>query len=285
MAWVRGWPRKDRSRLNGRVVAACAWRTCEGGQAGASTWATTRRPLTRRPSPLSGAQGPGPSTGDRQEVRDLFGFSASDPAHLVRQSGPKPAVGKGNDRGVYTPHGQAEQIHGPLGPGSQGWGCQRQQDGRRSGQAGGREAFPGFFRGPRSGQVAGWPLPSPPKDYRAAPQGDCPVDCLPCATRVKAPSPGSSGLRRKALRKVRKPLAGRCYQLLLGHGAIGYFLHERLAGPPRLESSECRWCGNGKRESSHHLFTECQAWAPQIRRLWKRVYSGPTADPGHPRMA
>ena len=38
-----------------------------------------------------------------------------------------------------------------------------------------------------------------------------------------------------------------------------------------MESSECRWCGSGKRESRHHLFTECQALIPQIRRLWKRV--------------
>ena len=26
-----------------------------------------------------------------------------------------------------------------------------------------------------------------------------------------------------------------------------------------------------KRQSRHHLFTECRAWAPQIRELWKRI--------------
>ena len=38
-----------------------------------------------------------------------------------------------------------------------------------------------------------------------------------------------------------------------------------------MESSECRWCGSGMRESCHHLFTERQALIPQICRLWKRV--------------
>ena len=74
-----------------------------------------------------------------------------------------------------------------------------------------------------------------------------------------------------ALRRVRKPLAGRYYQLLPGHAAIGSFLHERMTGPLRLESGECRWYGSGKRESHHYIFTECQAWTVKIRRLWKRV--------------
>ena len=65
--------------------------------------------------------------------------------------------------------------------------------------------------------------------------------------------------RRRALRMVRKSLAGRYYQLLSGYAAIGSFLHERIAGPLRLESSDCRWCDSGKREPRHNLFTECQA--------------------------
>ena len=28
---------------------------------------------------------------------------------------------------------------------------------------------------------------------------------------------------------------------------------------------------SGRRQSRRHLFTECRAWAPQIRRLWRRV--------------
>ena len=40
-------------------------------------------------------------------------------------------------------------------------------------------------------------------------------------------------------------LVGRYYQLLSGHAAIGSFLHERITGTQRLESSECwlRNCG------------------------------------------
>ena len=69
---------------------------------------------------------------------------------------------------------------------------------------------------------------------------------------------------------MRKSLASR-YQLLSGHAAIGSFLHERMTGPLRRESSDFKWCGSGKRESRHHLFIECRAWAPQIQRLWKQV--------------
>ena len=43
--------------------------------------------------------------------------------------------------------------------------------------------------------------------------------------------PGGPGLLRKALRKVRKSIAGRYYQPLSGHAAIGSSLHERMAGP------------------------------------------------------
>ena len=42
--------------------------------------------------------------------------------------------------------------------------------------------------------------------------------------------PSGPGLRRKPLRRARKALANRYYQLLLGHAAIGSFLHERMAG-------------------------------------------------------
>ena len=73
------------------------------------------------------------------------------------------------------------------------------------------------------------------------------------------------------MRKVRKSVASRYYQLQSGHAAIGSFLHERMTGPLRREPSDCRWCGSGKRESYHHLFVECKARAPQIRRLWQRI--------------
>ena len=86
--------------------------------------------------------------------------------------------------------------------------------------------------------------------------------------------PVGSGLRRQALRRVRKSLASRYYELLSDHAAIGSFLHERLTGPLRRESSECQWCDSGRRESRHHLFVECKAWTPQIHKLWKWVGKG-----------
>ena len=55
------------------------------------------------------------------------------------------------------------------------------------------------------------------------------------------------------------------------HSNIGSFLHDRMTGPQRLDTDKCWWCSCGKRQTRHHLFTECWAWAPQIRRLWKRI--------------
>ena len=85
------------------------------------------------------------------------------------------------------------------------------------------------------------------------------------------PPPGGSDLRCRQLCRSRKSLASGYYQLFSGHAAIGSFLHERMTGPQRLESSECWWCNYGKRQSCYHIFTECRAWAPQIRKLWRRI--------------
>ena len=69
------------------------------------------------------------------------------------------------------------------------------------------------------------------------------------------------GLRRKLLRRMRKFLTGHYYQLLSGHATIGTYLHDRIQ---RTDTSECWWCSSGELQS-RHLFTRCQAWAPQIR--------------------
>ena len=61
------------------------------------------------------------------------------------------------------------------------------------------------------------------------------------------------------------------------------FLHERMTGPLHLETSECRWCDTGERELRHHLFTECEAWRPQIRRLWRRIGKDPDYRRKRPR--
>ena len=83
--------------------------------------------------------------------------------------------------------------------------------------------------------------------------------------------PGGPGFRKRAMRRVRKSVAQRYHQLLPGHAAIGSFLHDQMTGPQRLETDECWWCNCGKRQSRHHLFTECRGWAPQIRELWQSV--------------
>ena len=89
-----------------------------------------------------------------------------------------------------------------------------------------------------------------------------------CAQSEGTAPPGGTGLHRRALRRVWEPLAGRYYQLLSGHAAIGSFLHDRMTGSQRLESDECWWYNCGKRQTRHRLFTERRAWAPRIRRLF-----------------
>ena len=69
------------------------------------------------------------------------------------------------------------------------------------------------------------------------------------------------------MRRVKKTLAGRYYQLLSGHAETG--AHRRRFG--RTDTAECWWCASGAPQSRHHLFTRCPAWRPQTRRLWKDV--------------
>ena len=80
------------------------------------------------------------------------------------------------------------------------------------------------------------------------------------------PPPGK-GVRRTQLRRVRKTLAGRYYQLLSGHAETG--THRHRFG--RTDTPECWWCASGEPQSRHHLFTRCPAWRPQTRRLWKDI--------------
>ena len=70
------------------------------------------------------------------------------------------------------------------------------------------------------------------------------------------------------LRGVPKPIANRYYQLLSGHAAIGPYLKDKIH---KAVDDKCWWCGGGKQQTCHHLFTECRAWLPQIRKLWKDI--------------
>ena len=134
-----------------------------------------------------------------------------------------------------------QNSHCPVG--SSPWGRGRKWGSGRPCQAGGRGTFPRFLRGSRSGQVAGQPLPSPQKDHRATLQRYGPVVCGSYEPRGTLPPSRGSGHHRRALRRVRKTLASRYYQLL---SAIGSFLHERMTGPQRLESSVCWWRNWGR---------------------------------------
>ena len=68
--------------------------------------------------------------------------------------------------------------------------------------------------------------------------------------------PPRRGARRPQLRRARKTLAGRYYQLLSGHAETG--THRFRFG--RADTPECWWCASGEPQSRHHLFTRCPAW-------------------------
>ena len=81
------------------------------------------------------------------------------------------------------------------------------------------------------------------------------------------PPPGR-GLRRQHLRRERKELAGRYYQFLSGHAAIGAYLRDKLH---KIDSDKCWWCDTGQRQSRFHLVARCPAWAGQARVIWRRI--------------
>ena len=70
-----------------------------------------------------------------------------------------------------------------------------------------------------------------------------------------------------ALRRARKGLASRFFQLASGHAMIAPFLKEKFGW---VESDQCWWCSCG-RQSREHLFKECRTWKDEIRELWRRV--------------
>ena len=66
---------------------------------------------------------------------------------------------------------------------------------------------------------------------------------------------------------MRKELAGRFYQLLSGHTAIGP--HLKRSG--QATDDGCWWGGSGESQTRHHLFIKCWRWMSEIRQLWQKM--------------
>ena len=81
------------------------------------------------------------------------------------------------------------------------------------------------------------------------------------------PDQGARPGIRPALRRARKGVAARSFQLLSGHAMIAPFLKDRWGW---TETDTCWWCEEG-RQSREHLFKECRAWEKEIRELWRAV--------------
>ena len=73
-------------------------------------------------------------------------------------------------------------------------------------------------------------------------------------------------------------MSGRYYQLLSGHAAIGPNLKGKIG---KMTDDKCWWFGGGKQQTRHHLFAECRAWLPRVRKLWKDI--GKAHGREHPR--
>ena len=67
--------------------------------------------------------------------------------------------------------------------------------------------------------------------------------------RKYRPPPGRV-VMRKLLRRTPKYIAGRYYQLLSGHAAIGPYLKDKIH---KVDDERCLWCGERKRQIHHHL--------------------------------
>ena len=133
-------------------------------------------------------------------------------------------------------------------------------------------------------QVGGEPLAPLPGCDRGEVEGYRSVGPGACPARAPVPPPGGYGLQGKAA--TEDPQGHSPEVLPAPHwpcSEIGSFLHDRMTGPQRLYSDEYWWCNCGRRQSRHHLFMECRAWAPQIRELWRRV--GKDCGWEHPRVA
>ena len=83
----------------------------------------------------------------------------------------------------------------------------------------------------------------------------------------QVPTAGSVPRVPRALRRTKKSLASRFFQLSSGHAMIAPFLRDKFGW---VESDQCWWCDGG-RQSREHLFKECRTWKNQIRKLWKKV--------------
>ena len=92
---------------------------------------------------------------------------------------------------------------------------------------------------------------------------DRPVDLQPRRPEQRnkpPPGPGKS-LRRRQLWRTRNAVAGRCFQLLSGHAAIGPYLKDMVR---KTDSDKYWWCGGGSSKPA--------------------TTSPPSADHGPPRL-
>ena len=133
----------------------------------------------------------------------------------------------------------------------------------------------------RSVQVGDQPVPHDASGHRSPSTDGGPVNCgVRRRPPVKVPTPPGKGLGRKLLRRTLKSVAGRYCQLLSGHTTIGPYLEDKIG---KTTDDKCWWCGGGKQQTRHYLFTECRAWLPQIRKLWKDI--GKAHGWKHPRTS
>ena len=74
------------------------------------------------------------------------------------------------------------------------------------------------------------------------------MDCKARQPWTEVQAPSEKEVKRKQLRRARKAVASRYYQLMSGHAAIGPYLKDKI----RLtEDTRCWWSEGGKKPTSN----------------------------------
>lgn len=76
-----------------------------------------------------------------------------------------------------------------------------------------------------------------------------------------------AGMREK-LRKEKKSIAARYYQLMTRHALMAPYLENKLK---KIDSDTCLWCKADVKQTREHSFKQYSHWKKEIKELWRKV--------------
>ena len=217
--------------------ATCVWETQEGWT-GHRYHLRTKEVFDAEAFVIYQASAPLISDG---RARTGIRFSLIPPPLTGRETTPqaRPALRRGGHRGLLTTSRKGQRRHHPMGPGAQR-GHRNEVAGEyakstATGDARVEEIPEGYGDGTSLSHVTRVAIEARSRETAKWISGHVRPE------RRYRPPPGR-GLHRPQLRRVRKTLVGRYYQLLSGHAATG--AHRLRFG--MTDMSECWWCVSGE---------------------------------------